>query len=77
MAQTDPHTQRPSPRDRAALALWRRLDHALGQLNPLLLAVAMGLVVLNLTCLAAFFVPTGHLTACVADPTSPAAGPAR
>ena len=71
MARTDPD----APRDRQALSLWRRLDHALGELNPLLLAAAMGLVVLNLTCLAALFLPTSHLAACVTTAAPPAARP--
>jgi hypothetical protein len=77
MAPTDPNAPRPSPRDRPASSLLRRLDLALGQLNPLLLAVALGLVVLDLTCLAAFLLPTSRLTACVAITTPPAVGPAR
>ncbi len=47
-----------------------RLDRAFGQLNPLLLAIAMGLVVLDVTCLAAMLLPTNRLTACA----SPSAG---
>jgi hypothetical protein len=68
--------QRPSPRnEQAPLRLLRRLDQALGQLNPLLVAVAMGLVILDLTCLAAFLLPVSHLTACVATLKPPPASP--
>jgi hypothetical protein len=77
MAPTDPDAPQPSPRDQQAPSLLRRLDLALGQVNPLLLAVAMGLVVLDLTCLAAFLLPASHLTACVATKTPPGADPAR
>jgi hypothetical protein len=55
--------------------LMRRLDRATGQMNPYLFAVAIGLVVLYVTCLTALVVrlPASiHLRACVA--TSNASG---
>ena len=68
--------ERP-PRDGRGRSLLRRIDQSLGQLNPLLAAVAMGLIVLDLTCVAALLLPTSHLTACVAAPQAPDANPAR
>ena len=56
--------------------LMRRLDRATGQINRYLFAVAIGLVVLYVTCLTALVVrlPASiHLRACVA--TSSAGGP--
>ncbi len=46
----------------------RRLDRATGQINPYLFAVAIGLLVLYITCLVALTVrlPPIHLKACVA-----------
>jgi hypothetical protein len=46
----------------------RRLDRATGQINPYLFAVAIGLLVLYITCLIALTVrlPPIHLKACVA-----------
>jgi hypothetical protein len=46
----------------------RRLDRVSSQINPYLLAVAIGLGVLYLTCLGALIVrlPTIHMRACEA-----------
>jgi hypothetical protein len=42
----------PSRRDDpAAEPLWRRLDRAAGEINPFLMLLAIGLVILYLTCL--------------------------
>jgi hypothetical protein len=48
--------------------LMRRLDRATRQINPFLFAVAVGLVVLYVTCLIALMIrlPAVHLNACVA-----------
>jgi hypothetical protein len=65
-----------SPQDRRwPKLLMRRLDWAAGQINPFLLAVAIGLVVLYLTSLVAlaFKLPVIHLDVCVQ--TSAAAAP--
>jgi hypothetical protein len=61
--------QPTSPRDhRWPKQLMRRLDHAAGQLNPFLLAVAIGLVVVYGTSLVGILlkVPVTHLDVCVA-----------
>lgn len=52
----------------------RRLDHATGEINPFLLAVAIGLVILYITCLAALVIrlPVIYSNACVAT-SAPAA----
>jgi hypothetical protein len=77
VAQAGRDMPQRSPRNRQSPSrLLRRLDEALGQLNPILVAVAMGLIVLDLTCLAAFLLPVSHLTACVATATPPGAGAA-
>jgi len=41
----------PSRHDPAPEPLWRRLDRAAGEVNPFLMLVAIGLVILYLTCL--------------------------
>src|SRR5215469_7524339 len=45
----------------------RRLDHATGEINPFLFAVAVGLVVLYISCLVALVIrlPVVHSNACV------------
>lgn len=50
-------------------ALLPRLNRALGQLNPLLLAIAIGLAVLDFTCLASMWLPTNGLTVCALPET--------
>jgi len=52
----------------------RRLDRATSQINPYLFAVAIGLVVLYVTCLGALIVrlPAIQIRACVAT-SGPAA----
>jgi hypothetical protein len=54
--------------------LMRRLDRATSQINPFLFAVAIGLVVLYVTCLTARVIrlPAIHLNACVATSEQPA-----
>jgi hypothetical protein len=53
------------------LQLLRGLDRALARINPWLVAVVMGLVVLDLTCLAARLLPVSHLAACVGGAQPP------
>jgi hypothetical protein len=60
-----------TPDGRPPSQMLRRLDRALSQLNPWLAAVVMGLVVLDLTCLAARLLPVSHLAACTADAAPP------
>ena len=48
----------------------RRLERALGEVNPFLIAVVIGLFVLDLTCVLALSLPIGRLTACVAGPAA-------
>ena len=57
----------------------RRLDHATGEINPFLFAVAVGLVVLYISCLVALVIrlPVVHSNACVTTSASPAAGEVR
>ena len=57
----------------------RRLDHATGELNPFLFAVAIGLVVVYITCLFALAIrlPVVHSNACVTTSASPPAGEVR
>ena len=45
----------------------RRLDHTTGEINPFLFAVAIGMVVLYITCLFALAIrlPIVHSTACL------------
>jgi hypothetical protein len=56
-----------------------RLDHATGKINPFLLAVAIGLVVLYITCLFALAIrlPVVHSNPCVTTSASPVAGEVR
>ncbi len=66
--------QPTSPRDdHRPKQLMRRLDRATSQLNPFLFAVAIGLVVLYVTCLIALMIrlPVVHLNACVAASEQP------
>ena len=42
--------QPPSRDDHTSSSLFRRLDRAFGEINPVLLAVAIGLAVLDATC---------------------------
>jgi hypothetical protein len=54
--------------------LMRRLNRATSQINPFLFAVAIGLVVLYVTCLGALIVrlpASVQLRTCVATPTPP------
>jgi hypothetical protein len=47
--------QHPSLRDESSYRSWkRRLDRALGEINVVLTALAIGLAVLDITCLFAF-----------------------
>jgi hypothetical protein len=65
-----------SPRDHhRSKRLLRRFDHTVGQLNPYLLAIAIGLLVLYITCLFALVVrlPAIHVNVCVMTPASSAA----
>jgi hypothetical protein len=57
----------------------RRLDHATGEINPFLFAVAIGLVVLYISCLFALVIrlPVVHSNACVTNSAPPAAGEVR
>jgi hypothetical protein len=57
----------------------RRLDHATGELNPFLFAVAIGLVVLYLSCLVALAIrlPIVHSKACATTTAPLAAGEVR
>lgn len=57
----------------------RRLDHATGEINPFLFAVAIGLVVLYISCLFALVIglPTVHSNACVTTSAPPAASEVR
>lgn len=74
---TDPGMVMPpsSPRDHhASQRFMRRLERAFSQINPILVAVAAGLIVLDLTCLVALTFPVSHLTACVAPPAASATG---
>jgi hypothetical protein len=64
-----------SPRDDHRLKqLIDRLDRVTRELNPFLLALAFGLVVLYLTCLGALLVrlPVTHLNTCPAAAAPPA-----
>ena len=57
----------------------RRLDHATGEINPFLFAVAVGLVVLYISCLFALAIrlPVVHSNACVTTSAPPAVGEVR
>ena len=57
----------------------RRLDQATGEINPFLFAVAIGMVVLYITCLFALAIrlPIVHSTACVTTSAPPAASEVR
>ena len=57
----------------------RRLDHATGEINPFLFAIAIGMVVLYITCLFALAtrLPVVHSNACVTSSPPPAAGEVR
>jgi hypothetical protein len=46
--------------NRSREPLYRRLDRAAGQLNPLLMMIAIGLAILNASCLLTLF-DTGKL----------------
>ena len=51
--------QPPSFTDKGSYSSWkRRLDRALGEINVALVAVAIGLAVLDVTCLLAFTATT-------------------
>ena len=54
----------------------RRLDHATGEINPFLFAVAIGLVVLYISCPFALAIrlPVVPSNACVTTSAPPAAG---
>jgi hypothetical protein len=54
----------------------RRLDHATGEINLFLFAVAVGLVVLYISCLFALAIrlPIVHSNACLTTSPPPAAG---
>jgi hypothetical protein len=56
--------------------LLRRLDRTVSRLNPYLLAIAIGIGILYVTCLVALLVrlPVVHLNACVRTPDSSATG---
>jgi hypothetical protein len=47
--------------------LYRRLDRAAGRLNPLLMVIAIGLAILNASCLLTLF-DTGKLPVRCVDP---------
>jgi hypothetical protein len=57
----------------------RRLDHATGEINPFLFVVAIGLVVLYISCLFALAIrlPIVHSSACVRTSAPPAASEVR
>jgi hypothetical protein len=57
----------------------RRLDHATGEINPFLFAVAIGLFVLYISCLVGLVIrlPIVHSNACVTTSGAPAAGEVR
>ena len=58
--------------------VWRQLDRATGALNPFLLAVAVGLLILNLTCLITVKViglPQPQMPVCTLPDDLPAAPP--
>jgi hypothetical protein len=64
-----------SPRgNRPAKQVMRRLNRAMGEINPFLLATALGLAILYLTCLGALLLklPVTRLNACPANATVPA-----
>jgi hypothetical protein len=69
----------PRQHPRWAKQLIRRLDRAAGQINPILFAIAIGLVALYVTCLGAMIVrvPVVHMDVCVSNPASPVATAAR
>jgi hypothetical protein len=53
--------QHPSLRDESSYRSWkRRLDRALGEINVVLVALAIGLAVLDITCFVAF-IGTGEI----------------
>jgi hypothetical protein len=51
----------------SAQRLFRRLDHAAGQINPFLAIIAIGLAILNVACLIAL-IDTGSLAIRRPDP---------
>ena len=57
----------------------RRLDRATGEINPFLFAVAIGMVVLYVTCLFALAIrlPVVHSNACLSTSAPSAAGEVR
>ena len=57
----------------------RRLDHATGEINPFLFAIAIGLVALYISCLFALAIrlPVVQSNACVTTSAPPAAGEVR
>jgi hypothetical protein len=52
--------------------LWRRIDRAAREVNPFLMVLAIGLIILNLTCLGGLLIklPITHIdpTACALPP---------
>src|SRR3981189_2886172 len=67
--------QQFSPRhDHSREPLMRRLDRVAGEINPFLLIVVVGLVILNLTCFVALTVSQLPITRIKPDPSiSPSA----
>jgi hypothetical protein len=63
LSQRDHHAPEP---------LWRRLDRAAAELNPFLMVLAIGLGMLQLTCLIGLLI---HLPITHVDPTACAAPP--
>jgi hypothetical protein len=51
--------------------LWRRIDRAAREVNPFLLVLAIGLVILYLTCLAGLLIklPVMRVSTCAAGPS--------
>jgi hypothetical protein len=67
-----------TPRSRLRLAgrgprLWLRLERAAGQINPFLMAIAIGLLVVNISCYAALEIGRLHQreTSPIVDPAPP------
>jgi hypothetical protein len=61
--------------DRSREPLMRRLDRAAGRINPLLMAIAIGLAVLDASCLIALL-DTGSLAVRQGGPAPPISPPA-
>ena len=60
---------RPPRDDHSREPLWRRLDRVAGEINPFLMVLVVGLVILNLTCFVGLVV--SNLPMMQISPTSP------